>query len=101
MWGRWPVFGFATNCAGWGSFCRGLRAKRGYPGIGAAVTERLFLNARSMRGFLNTPDGAVYGFAPLPPKRVFGLAFRDPRGPRCPASISPLHLQVPADLPER
>jgi all-trans-retinol 13,14-reductase len=42
---------------------------RDYPGFGGAVTERLFLNARSMRNFLNTPDGAVYGFAPTPPQR--------------------------------
>ncbi len=42
---------------------------RDYPGISAAVTERLFLNARSMHNFLNTPDGAVDGFAPLPPSR--------------------------------
>jgi phytoene dehydrogenase-like protein len=55
---------------------------RDYPGIGAAVTERLFLNARSMHGFLNTPDGAVYGFAPLPPKR--GIWAGIPRSPRTP-----------------
>jgi phytoene dehydrogenase-like protein len=55
---------------------------RDYPGIGAAVTERLFLNARSMQGFLNTPAGAVYGFAPLPPKR--GIWAGIPRSPRTP-----------------
>ena len=55
---------------------------RDYPGIGAAVTERLFLNARSMHGFLNTPDGAVYGFAPLPPKRRIWAGI--PRSPRTP-----------------
>jgi phytoene dehydrogenase-like protein len=55
-----------------------------YPGIGATVTERLFLNARSMQGFLNTPDGAVYGFAPLPPKR--GIWAGIPRSPRTPVS---------------
>jgi phytoene dehydrogenase-like protein len=55
---------------------------RDYPGIGAAVTERLFLNARSMQGFLNTPDGAVYGFAPMPPKRGIWAGF--PRSPRTP-----------------
>jgi phytoene dehydrogenase-like protein len=40
-----------------------------FPGIGNAVTDKTFLNARSMRGFLNTPEGAIYGFAPLPPQR--------------------------------
>ena len=55
---------------------------RDYPGFGAAVTERMFLNARSMRGFLNTPDGAVYGFAPLPPER--GVWAGIPRSPRTP-----------------
>ena len=39
---------------------------RDYPGFGAAVVERMFLNARSMANFLNTPQGAVYGFAPTP-----------------------------------
>jgi phytoene dehydrogenase-like protein len=53
-----------------------------YPGLGAAVTERLFLNARSMQHFLNTPDGAVYGFAPVPPKR--GIWAGIPRSPRTP-----------------
>jgi phytoene dehydrogenase-like protein len=53
-----------------------------YPGIGSAVTERMFLSARSMRNFLNTPDGAVYGFAPTPPTR--GLWAGVPRSPRTP-----------------
>ena len=39
---------------------------RAYPGFGSAVKTRLFLNARSMQGFLGTPGGAVYGFAPTP-----------------------------------
>jgi all-trans-retinol 13,14-reductase len=55
---------------------------RDYPGFAAAVTERLFLNARSMQDFLNTPDGAVYGFAPVPPKR--GIWAGIPRSPRTP-----------------
>jgi phytoene dehydrogenase-like protein len=55
---------------------------RDYPGFGAAVSERLFLNARSMRNFLNTPDGAVYGFAPLPPER--GIWAGMPRSPKTP-----------------
>ena len=55
---------------------------RDYPGIGSAVTERQFLNARSMHDFLNTPDGAVYGFAPLPMQR--GIWAGLPRSPRTP-----------------
>ncbi|MGD0640541.1 MAG: NAD(P)/FAD-dependent oxidoreductase [Roseiarcus sp.] len=55
---------------------------RDYPGLGAAVSERMFLNARSMRNFLNTPDGAIYGFAPLPPEH--GVWAGVPRSPRTP-----------------
>lgn len=55
-----------------------------YPGFGSAVSERMFLNARSMHNFLNTPDGCVYGFAPLPPKR--GIWAGIPRSPRTPAT---------------
>jgi phytoene dehydrogenase-like protein len=55
---------------------------RDYPGLGAAVSERMFLNARSMRNFLKTPDGAVYGFAPQPPER--GVWAGLPRSPRTP-----------------
>ncbi|HEU0148009.1 MAG TPA: NAD(P)/FAD-dependent oxidoreductase [Bradyrhizobium sp.] len=55
---------------------------RDYPGLGSAITERQFLSARSMRDFLNTPGGAVYGFAPLPMKR--GIWAGVPRSPRTP-----------------
>jgi phytoene dehydrogenase-like protein len=55
-----------------------------YPGFGAAVTERRFLNARSMQNFLKTPDGCVYGFAPLPPKH--GIWAGIPRSPRTPVT---------------
>jgi len=44
---------------------------RQYPGFSAAVTERMFLNACSMANFMNTPGGAIYGFAPLPFERRF------------------------------
>ena len=61
-----------------------------YPGFGAAVVERTFLNARSMANFMNTPEGAVYGFAPLPFQRSsICRAYRARRRRRCPASISP------------
>ena len=39
---------------------------RDHPGFSAAVVERTFLNARSMAGFMNVPDGAIEGFAPVP-----------------------------------
>lgn len=55
---------------------------RDYPGLAGAVTERMFLNARSMRNFLNTPEGAVYGFAPTPPQRGIWAGY--PRSPRTP-----------------
>ena len=55
---------------------------RDYPGLGGAVTERMFLNARSMRNFLNTPDGAVYGFAPMPPQQGIWAGY--PRSSRTP-----------------
>ncbi|HTR14190.1 MAG TPA: NAD(P)/FAD-dependent oxidoreductase [Roseiarcus sp.] len=55
---------------------------RRYPGFSAAVSERMFLNARSMHNFMNTPGGAVYGFAPLPFERGIWAGF--PRSPKTP-----------------
>jgi phytoene dehydrogenase-like protein len=55
---------------------------RDYPGFSAAVVERMFLNARSMHNFMNTPSGAVYGFAPLPFER--GIWAGAPLSPRTP-----------------
>jgi phytoene dehydrogenase-like protein len=55
---------------------------RDYPGFSAAVVERMFLNARSMANFMNTPEGAVYGFAPLPFER--GIWAGVPRSPKTP-----------------
>jgi len=40
------------------------------------------LNAYSMAGYLNTPEGAVYGFEPLPPEDPILAGF--PRTPRTP-----------------
>jgi phytoene dehydrogenase-like protein len=45
-----------------------------WPGIAAAVTDKTLATARTMREYLNTPGGAVYGFALEPPARI-------PRGP--------------------
>jgi all-trans-retinol 13,14-reductase len=50
--------------------------------IGNAVTDKVFLSARSMHNFLNTPDGAIYGFAPIPPDRPIWAGI--PRSPRTP-----------------
>ena len=55
---------------------------REYPGFSEAVSERMFLNARSMHNFMNTPAGAVYGFAPLPFER--GIWAGIPRSPKTP-----------------
>jgi phytoene dehydrogenase-like protein len=55
---------------------------RAYPGFGSAVKVRMFLNARSMQGFLGTPGGAVYGFAPTPFAR--GVWSGWPRSARTP-----------------
>jgi hypothetical protein len=57
---------------------------RDYPGFGSAVTERQLLSARSTRDVLNTPDGAVYGLAPLPMKRSIWAGL--PRSPRTPVA---------------
>jgi phytoene dehydrogenase-like protein len=55
---------------------------RDYPGFSAAVVERMFLNARSMANFMNTPGGAIYGFAPLPfERRVWGVERYSARTP--------------------
>jgi phytoene dehydrogenase-like protein len=53
-----------------------------YPGFSSLVTERSLLNAQSMASYLNTPDGAVYGFAPLPPDEPIFAGF--PRTPHTP-----------------
>jgi phytoene dehydrogenase-like protein len=57
---------------------------RTYPGFAASVTHSVFSTASTMSSYLNAPDGAVYGFAPLPPTGSFW------RGPeRSPATPIP------------
>lgn len=58
------------------------RLEQDYPGFSSLVTSRLLLNAYSMSSYLNTPDGAVYGFAPLPPEAPILMGF--PRTPETP-----------------
>ncbi len=53
-----------------------------YPGFASLVTNRVLLNAFSMSSYLNTPDGAVYGFAALPPQAPILMGF--PRTPMTP-----------------
>ena len=55
---------------------------RDYPGFGAAVVERMFLNARSMANFMNVPRGAISGFAPVPFEH--GILAGVPGSPRTP-----------------
>ncbi len=37
---------------------------RHFPGLAGAITHREMATAQTMQHYLNTPDGAVYGFAP-------------------------------------
>ncbi len=39
-----------------------------YPGFAGAVVQRDMATAATMRRYLNTPGGAIYGFAPEPPE---------------------------------
>ena len=59
-----------------------------WPGFADAAVERNIATARTMRGYLNTPDGAVYGFAPNVPDGL--LLSGPPRTPK--TSISGLWL---------
>jgi len=40
---------------------------RAFPGFASHVETAVFSTASTMRSYLNAPDGAIYGFAPLPP----------------------------------
>ena len=55
---------------------------RDYPGFSGLVATRALLNAFSMASYLNTPEGAVYGFAALPAEEPILTGF--PRTPRTP-----------------
>ncbi|MDP1585413.1 MAG: FAD-dependent oxidoreductase [Bradyrhizobium sp.] len=50
-----------------------------YPGLGQAVVASSFNTALSVRQYLNAPDGAVYGFAPTPPRSIGQAVDRSPR----------------------
>ena len=50
---------------------------REFPGIARAVVQREMSTADAMHEYLNTPGGAVYGFAPYgSPGQAFGLTPR-------------------------
>jgi phytoene dehydrogenase-like protein len=50
-----------------------------YPGLAGAVTASSFNTALSVRQYLNAPEGAVYGFAPSPPRSIWRTPSRSPR----------------------
>jgi all-trans-retinol 13,14-reductase len=58
---------------------------REFPGIAGAISQRELATAATMQSYLNTPQGAVYGFAP--PASLRELLRRSPRTP-----IQRLHL---------
>lgn len=52
-----------------------------YPGLTQAITASTFNTALSVRQYLGAPQGAVYGFAPLPPRSLFNALRRTPATP--------------------
>jgi len=58
------------------------RLDKEWPGFASAVVQREMATARTMHEFLNTPGGAVYGFAPNVPEH--SLLSGPPRTPETP-----------------
>lgn len=50
-----------------------------YPGLAGAVVASSFNTALSMRQYLGTPEGAVYGFAPTTPRTLLRAPPRSPK----------------------
>jgi phytoene dehydrogenase-like protein len=50
-----------------------------YPALADGVVASSFNTALSVRQYLNAPDGAVYGFAPTPPRSIWRIPARSPR----------------------
>jgi phytoene dehydrogenase-like protein len=50
-----------------------------YPGLAEGVVASSFNTALSVRQYLNAPGGAVYGFAPTPPRSIGETPARSPR----------------------
>ncbi|MGO9546019.1 MAG: phytoene desaturase family protein [Rhodomicrobium sp.] len=62
--------------------------ERHYPGFAGAVEQKVFMSAASMERYLGTPDGAIYGFDPVPPAAPIWRGM--PRSPKTP--IAGLYL---------
>ena len=58
-----------------------------YPGLAQAVVASSFNTALSVRQYLNAPGGAVYGFAPTPPRTFWSAPAGSPR-----TAVSGLYL---------
>jgi phytoene dehydrogenase-like protein len=52
-----------------------------YPGLAQSVTASSFNTALSVKTYLGAPRGAVYGFAPMPPRSLFDLRKQTPATP--------------------
>ncbi len=52
---------------------------RHFPGLANGVVASSFNSALSVRQYLNAPHGAVYGFAPTPPRSIWQSPARSPR----------------------
>jgi phytoene dehydrogenase-like protein len=52
-----------------------------YPGLAGAVVASSFNTALSVKTYLGAPQGAVYGFAPVPPRSLFSLRKQTPATP--------------------
>ncbi len=63
---------------------------RAFPGFASHVVASVFNTALSKRNYLNAPEGAIYGFAPLPPSgpiwRGIGRSAKTPIDGLCLAS---------------
>ena len=62
-----------------------------YPGLAHAVTNASFNTAWSVRQYLGTPHGAVYGFAPTPPSSLSECPARSPQTPIAGLYLSSAH----------
>lgn len=54
---------------------------RHYPGLAQSITASTFNTALSVQQYLGAPQGAVYGFAPVPPRSLFSVPKRTPATP--------------------
>ncbi|CAN5367422.1 FAD-dependent oxidoreductase [soil metagenome] len=52
-----------------------------YPGLAQSITASTFNTALSVQQYLSAPQGAVYGFAPTPPRSLFSAPKRTPATP--------------------